>query len=47
MSFYEELIKFLGQAQEGKSLITNNFIKRYKDLKVKVSFGQGNPAKKL
>ena len=45
MSFYKELLKFLDQAKKENDLTTKSFIKKYKNLDVKVSFGQGNPAK--
>jgi 5-methylcytosine-specific restriction protein B len=45
MSFYKELLKFLAQAEKENDLTTKSFIKEYKNLDVKVSFGQGNPAK--
>lgn len=40
---YEHLIKFLRQAQEN-DLKTASYLKQYKGLKVKVSFGQGSRA---
>lgn len=43
MSFYDELIRFLKQA-ETIDLKTKDYLKNYADLKVKVSFGQGYPA---
>lgn len=44
MSYYEQLIQFLAQAITG-SLTTNHFIRNYREFKVKVSFGQGVPAR--
>jgi 5-methylcytosine-specific restriction protein B len=42
MSYYNDLIKFLEQAQtEDLGTTRNNYIKSYSDLEVKVSFGQG------
>lgn len=46
MSFYNDLVKFLAQAQTldlGTSRY--NYTKSFSDLEVKVSFGQGGPAK--
>lgn len=44
MSYFNELIKFVRQAEEG-TLGTSTYLKNYLGLKVKVSFGQGNPAR--
>ena len=44
MSYFDELIKFVRQAEEG-TLGTSTYLKNYLGLKVKVSFGQGNPAR--
>lgn len=44
MSYFEELTKFLAQAEAG-TLGTINYIKKYLGLKVKVSFGQGHQAR--
>ncbi len=44
MSYYPELIKFLLQAKEG-SLKTKSYIKKLGQLSVRVSFGQGAPAR--
>ena len=42
MSYYDDLIKFLKQAQtEDLGTTRNNYVKSYQDLQVKVSFGQG------
>ncbi|MCR9081181.1 MAG: DUF3578 domain-containing protein [Cyclobacteriaceae bacterium] len=43
MSYYSELLKFLNQAKT-TNLKTRDYIKEYKNLRVKVSFGQGYPA---
>lgn len=46
MSYYNDLVKFLEQAQtEDLGTTRNNYIKSFSDLQVKVSFGQGGPAK--
>ena len=46
MSYYDDLVKFLAQAQtEDLGTTRNNYIKSFSDLEVKVSFGQGGPAK--
>lgn len=42
--FYPELIKFLEQSQTN-NLKYGHYIREYKGLKVKVSFGQGTPAR--
>lgn len=44
MSYYEELQKFLAQA-ETNELKTSQYLKSYYDLVVKVSFGQGNQSR--
>ena len=44
MSFYEQLIKFLSQSDNG-TLTTSGYPDYYEGLKVKVSFGQGNQAR--
>ena len=44
VNFYELLIRFLNQAQTNE-LKTKTYINEYKGLQVKVSFGQGNPAR--
>lgn len=43
-NFYDELIKFLSQA-ETNELGTSNYISNYKGLTVKVGFGKGNQAR--
>lgn len=43
-SFYQELIKFLDQAQT-LNLKTSNYLRHFRGLDIKVSFGQGNQAK--
>ncbi|GAB3662318.1 hypothetical protein GCM10028791_37350 [Echinicola sediminis] len=43
MSYYNELLKFLDQAQTQK-LSVKSYIKEYKGTNVKVSFGKGNTA---
>ena len=43
-AFYQVLVDFINQAKEG-ILGTRDYIKEYQGLKVKVSFGQGNPAR--
>lgn len=46
MSYYNELIKFLAQAKtDDLGTKRNNYLQTYKDLEVKISFGQGGPAK--
>ncbi|MGN6399976.1 MAG: hypothetical protein ACTHMD_05955, partial [Flavisolibacter sp.] len=44
MSFFNQIEKFLKQAKSG-DLGTREYIKEYMGLKVKVSFGQGTPAR--
>lgn len=44
ISFYDDLNKFLDQARKGQ-LGTASYLKEYLNLKVKVSFGQGYPAR--
>ena len=44
IGFYEELNKFLSQAKTNE-LKTSQYLKRYLDLEVKVSFGQGNQSR--
>ncbi len=44
LDFAEYLIKFIIQSEKG-TLTTSGYIDWYKELKVKVSFGQGNPAR--
>ena len=43
-NFYELLIRFLKQAQTDE-LKTKSYLNEYNGLKIKVSFGQGNPAR--
>ena len=43
-SYFEELMKFLHQADEG-GLQTQSYLNTYLGLRVKVSFGKGNPAR--
>jgi 5-methylcytosine-specific restriction enzyme B len=43
-NFYSQIITFLEQAQTD-DLRTKSYLKQYKGLQVKVSFGQGNPAR--
>jgi 5-methylcytosine-specific restriction protein B len=43
-SFYSELQKFIDQSETG-NLKTKHYLKEYKQVKVKVSFGQGSSAK--
>src|SRR5690606_37037228 len=43
-NYHEELKKFLIQAKK-ENLKTKHFQNRYRNLDVKVSFGQGNPAR--
>lgn len=43
MNYYEELYNFLQQAKT-ENLKTSNYLKKYLNLDVKVSFGQGVPA---
>jgi len=43
-SYFEELMKFLAQA-ETSNLKTSQYLKKYDDLNVKVSFGQANLSK--
>ena len=44
MGYSEQLFQFLEQANTN-SLVTNHFDNSYENLKVKVSFGQGAPAR--
>jgi 5-methylcytosine-specific restriction protein B len=44
MSYFEELTKFLAQA-ETSDLKTSHYLKNYSGLEVRVSFGQGNQSK--
>lgn len=44
MSFFDQIEKFLKQAKSGQ-LGTIEYIREYQKLKVKVSFGQGTPAR--
>ncbi len=44
MSYFPELLRFLNQAKTNQ-LTTASYINNYKDLRVKVSFGQGNTSR--
>lgn len=46
MSYYNELTKFLTQAKtDDLGTTRNNYLKEYLGLEIKISFGQGGPAK--
>jgi len=46
MSYYNELIKFLAQSKtDDLKTIKNNYLQKYHGLDIKISFGQGGPAK--